>query len=79
MLFQRATGWLGWTPGVTLRASIFHIEMALDGKVEFVRMTNPWGGDEPSQAAPPKSDDEVAAGLAEFFRSHKNYRGAAEA
>ena len=42
-LFRYATGWLGWTPPVALGASIFHIELALDGRVDFLRSTSPWG------------------------------------
>lgn len=33
------TGWLGWTPQVTRRASIFDIEMAFKGKRQFLRAT----------------------------------------
>lgn len=43
-LFRQATGWLGWVPAVALSTSIPQILMALDGKVEFTTLTNPFGG-----------------------------------
>lgn len=29
-------GWLGWTPGVTLAATLSEIELAYDGKLEML-------------------------------------------
>ena len=61
-LFRYGTGWLGWTPQTTLAASIHHIELALDGKVDFLRKTSPFGGGgggdsdndaKPAAASPP--------------------------
>jgi hypothetical protein len=60
-LFRYATGWLGWTPEVTLGASIHHILLAMDGKVDFLRKTGPWGGgDDSDGAAAPKRPQAVA-------------------
>lgn len=43
-LFAQATGWLGWAPAVALTTPIPQILIALDAKVEWVQMTNPFGG-----------------------------------
>lgn len=56
-LFRYATGWLGWTPEAALRASIHHILLAMDGKMDFLRKTNPYvgdggGADQPAAATP---------------------------
>lgn len=38
-----ATGWLGWTPDVVLTTPLSQITLALNGKVDFLVKTNPWG------------------------------------
>lgn len=44
-MFQYATGWLGWAPDVALDTPLPQIELALDGKIDFLKKTNPWGSD----------------------------------
>lgn len=39
-----ATGWLGWTPDVAWRTPIPELLIALDARVEWANMTNPFGG-----------------------------------
>ncbi|HYH39924.1 MAG TPA: hypothetical protein VD860_17010 [Azospirillum sp.] len=44
-----------------MRTSIFRIPLAIDGKVDFVRKTNPFGGGEDKTAdTPPRSKAETA-------------------
>ena len=45
-LFKYATGWLGWPPDVAMKTSIPQILLALDGKIDFLKKTNPWGSEE---------------------------------
>lgn len=45
-LFKTACGWLGWVPEVVLTSTISQIELALEGKIDFVKKTNPFGGKE---------------------------------
>lgn len=47
-----ATGWLGWSPEVALDTDIHLIALALEGKIDFLKKTNPWGS--------PDDDDEAA-------------------
>lgn len=71
-MLERATGWLGWTPEVALRSSIFHIEMAMAGKIDFLKATNPWGGGEgDDRTRPPEDvveDDDEGSQLAAMLR-----------
>ncbi|MFC0709222.1 hypothetical protein [Azorhizophilus paspali] len=39
-----ATGWLGWTPDVAWRTPIPELLVAMDARVEWANMTNPFGG-----------------------------------
>jgi hypothetical protein len=39
-LFEKATGWLGWSPEQALKAPIPHIQIALDGKIDFLVKTS---------------------------------------
>ncbi len=41
-LLEQATGWLGYTPEVALTTPIGQLELALAGRMEFLRKTNPW-------------------------------------
>lgn len=47
-----ATGWLGWPPDVAWRTPVPEIIVALDARVEWVNMTNPFGsGDKDGKPA----------------------------
>lgn len=52
-LFKTAAGWLGWWPELILDTNINQISLALEGKIDFVKKTNPWGSGEEE-----KSDEE---------------------
>jgi hypothetical protein len=45
-MFRVATGWLGWTPDIALDTPLSQINLALAGKVDFLKKTNPWGSKE---------------------------------
>ncbi|CAO3351968.1 hypothetical protein [Azospirillum melinis] len=40
-MFQYATGWLGWSRSEALDAPFPDIQLALDGKVDFLAATTP--------------------------------------
>jgi hypothetical protein len=42
-IFSVATGWLGWTPEVAMTTPLAAINLALEGKIDFLKKTNPWG------------------------------------
>lgn len=44
MVFKLGTGWLGWTPQQTLHTPLPQLFLALEGRVDFLRKTNPFGG-----------------------------------
>jgi len=46
-MFRYATGWLGWTRDAALDAPFPDIQMALDGKVDFLAATTPGGKRKP--------------------------------
>jgi len=48
-LYGVATGWLGWSPKTAWRTPIPELMLALDARIEWMQMTNPFGG-----AAKPK-------------------------
>lgn len=39
-----ATGWLGWSDADALNTPIPRILLAVEGRTEWARMTNPFGG-----------------------------------
>jgi hypothetical protein len=54
-------GWLGWAPDVVLNANISHIQMAIAGKVDFVKKTNPWGSGKEDEPDPGPANPAIAA------------------
>lgn len=44
------TGWLGWSPDLVLDAPIPQIILAIEGKADFARKSNPFGGGEKKKA-----------------------------
>lgn len=57
-MFKVATGWLGWSPEVALNTPIPQIELALEGRIEWVRKTNPFCGGEAEPEAQASSGSE---------------------
>ena len=46
-----AAGWLGWLPETILTTPIPQVLLAIEGKVDFLKKTNPWGSSEEDEAA----------------------------
>lgn len=42
LLYQRATGWLGWSDEAALNTPLARLHLALEGQVDYLRKTNPW-------------------------------------
>lgn len=40
-MFSIATGWLGWSPTEAWSATVPEIDAAVDGRIEWLRMTTP--------------------------------------
>ncbi|WP_409265909.1 hypothetical protein [Pseudomonas sp. KCJK8521] len=38
-----ATGWLGWAPDVAWSTPLPELFMAMDARIEWIQMTNPFG------------------------------------
>lgn len=62
-------------PDVFWDTPIPHIELALDGKVDFLKKTNPWGS-EKEETPPAGSEEEAADRLLAILRSSPRYRKA---
>jgi hypothetical protein len=71
-----ACGWLGWTPEVAMNTPLAMINLALEGKIDFLKKTNPCGSAKDDDAADDwqhqKPDPEGAARkLIEFVKAAK--------
>lgn len=55
-----ATGWLGWPPSVAWSATVPEIVVALDAKIDFIKMTNPFGASK-EKPQNPQTKEQVAA------------------
>jgi len=58
-----ATGWLGWTPDVAWRTPIPELLIALDARVEWANLTNPFGGGGKPKPAPRMGAPEMRKAL----------------
>lgn len=60
------TGWLGWTPEVALTTPLQQINLAMEGKIDFLKKTNPWGSkeEEEEQDLMKKAPDPQGAAMA---------------
>ncbi|MBA6119357.1 hypothetical protein H4C47_27035 [Pseudomonas putida] len=59
-----ATGWLGWPPSVAWTTPLPELFMALDAKLEWAQMTNPFGTGKGNGSKPKPT----ASGVAEKLR-----------
>jgi hypothetical protein len=57
-----ATGWLGWSPELAWRTPMPELFLAMDAKLEWTQMTNPFGGKASGKKDKPKPST-VAAKL----------------
>lgn len=54
-LFAVATGWLGWAPDVAWRTPLPELFLAMDAKIEWARMTHPFGSKTPAEKPKPST------------------------
>ncbi|WP_395600219.1 hypothetical protein [Pseudomonas sp. B19125] len=59
-----ATGWLGWPPDMAWRTPMPELFLAMDAKIEWAQMTNPFGGGK----AKTKADKPPASKVADKLR-----------
>ena len=72
-MFKVAAGWLGWPPDVILRTPICQLRLAIEGKVDFIKATNPFGGGEEEKPEPKQTEESAANALHSFFmKRHAN-------
>ena len=43
-MYSVATGWLGWSPDIAWRTPLPELFLAMDARIEWAQMTNPFGG-----------------------------------
>jgi hypothetical protein len=55
-----ATGWLGWSPELAWATPIPELFLAMDAKIEWAQMTNPFGGGKAKTKADKPSPSTVA-------------------
>lgn len=55
-----ATGWLGWPPDLAWSTPMPELFLAMDAKIEWAQMTNPFGGGKKKEAASKPSPSTVA-------------------
>ena len=53
-MFRLGTGWLGWTPEQTYDTPMPQLFLALDGRIDFLKKTNPFGAAPEKKAADPE-------------------------
>ncbi|EZI28955.1 hypothetical protein [Pseudomonas extremaustralis] len=59
-----ATGWLGWPPDLAWSTPMPELFLAMDAKIEWAQMTNPFGGGK----AKAKADKPSASTVADKLR-----------
>ncbi|MEZ2874124.1 MULTISPECIES: hypothetical protein [Pseudomonas chlororaphis group] len=58
-----ATGWLGWPPDMAWRTPLPELFLAMDARIEWAQMTNPFGGGKASAKKSKPAPSSVAAKL----------------
>ncbi|KTT19181.1 hypothetical protein DT037_03580 [Pseudomonas fulva] len=59
-----ATGWLGWSPDAAWRTPLPELFLAMDARIEWSQMTNPFGKGKPQ----PGKDKPSASSVADKLR-----------
>ena len=59
-LFKLGTGWLGWSPDLVLDTPIPQLMLALEGKIDFAKKTNPFAATEKDDSAVRKIEEQRA-------------------
>lgn len=63
-MYAAATGYLGWSPDVAWHTPLPELFLALDARVEWVRMTSPFGSKpEPKKSTPGNVADKLRQAL----------------
>ena len=70
-MFKYATGWLGWSRDVALNAPFVDIELALEGKVDFLLATTPGAKPRKKWDKKPKSQAELKSKIKAAFSAFK--------
>ncbi|XBG33760.1 hypothetical protein ABH853_02270 [Pseudomonas sp. 13.2] len=70
-LYSIATGWLGWQPDVAWRTPLPELFMALDARLEWSQMTNPFGKGKAQGRKQKPSASTVAEKLRQAFTGRK--------
>lgn len=68
-------GWLGWSPDIVLGANIAHLHLAIAGKIDFVKKTNPWGSEDKPDDPPPSNPAQAAQDIMRFVKRHQPKKG----
>jgi len=67
-------GWLGWPPDVVLNANLGHLHLAIAGKIDFVKKTNPWGSDDKDEP-PPANPEQATRDIMRWANRQTSKRG----
>ncbi|WP_260468948.1 hypothetical protein [Pseudomonas fulva] len=63
-LYAIATGWLGWSPDAAWRTPLPELFLAMDARIEWSQMTNPFG----KGKAQPRKGKPSASNVADKLR-----------
>nr|WP_085615005.1 MULTISPECIES: hypothetical protein [unclassified Pseudomonas] len=67
-----ATGWLGWAPDVAWSTPLPELFMAMDARIEWAQMTNPFGTGKNQRAKENPSASSVADKLRRALTGRKS-------
>ena len=71
-MYAKATGWLGWSDRDAMTTPVPRIMIALDGRIDCIRKTNPFGGEDKPKR---QSRTQVERGLKAAFEQHPKEGG----
>jgi hypothetical protein len=69
-LYSIATGWLGWSPEIAWGTPLPELFMAIDARIEWAQMTNPFGSKTGANKEKPKPST-VAAKIRQALASRR--------
>ncbi|WP_420851308.1 hypothetical protein [Pseudomonas rustica] len=71
-LYAVATGWLGWSPNAAWHTPMPELFLAMDAKIEWAQMTNPFGGGKTKPKEGKPSPSSVADKLREALTGKRS-------
>jgi hypothetical protein len=74
-LYAVATGWLGWSPELAWRTPMPELFLAMDAKIEWAQMTNPFGGGKAKPKEGKPSPSAVADKLRQALTGKQSAKG----